>query len=386
MKKYLLPLAVLASVDAAAQSPEATPTVAQSPMTRPIGAGQVFNPDTSINFLTLYKSQKREGADKTEPDGGFMLQEAEIQFMANVDAYFRAVAMFAVHPEHDHEHEEGAAVDPMVEGEEREPEEKGYGIEPEEVYLETTALPYVTLKLGRFHADLGRHNQLHTHAYPFVDAPLINQRLLGEEGLIENGLSASILVPLPWYAEVSAQALQGDSPELFSSESSSDVATVYRVRNLFDLTDEATLDLGLSAARGHNFWNGTTNVRGADVSLKWRPTQGGKYQSISLAAEYLQGEVGDRLIDSKLSGYSTWLQYQATQRLWVQIRQEEAKSEDEGAKAHRKLSGLIGFNPTEFSSLRLQLDQLHDDEEKPLNSLLFQANITIGAHPAHAYN
>lgn len=353
-------------------------------------ANQGFNPDLSVNFLTLYKSQKREGAKKTEPEGGFMLQEAEIRFAADVDAYFRAVANFAVHSAHAHsEHEDEHALEEGHEEEELieqgEPEEKGYEIEPEEVYVETTALPYVTLKLGRFHADLGRHNQLHTHAYPFVDAPLINQRLLGEHGLIENGLSASVLVPLPWFMEVSAQALQGDSPELFSSESSSDVATVYRLRNLWDLSESTTLDLGLSGANGHNFWNGRTNVKGADVSLKWRPTAGGKYQSIAIAAEYLQGEVGDRLVDSKLSGLSTWVQYQATQRVWLQIRNEEAKSEDEGAKTHRKLSGLIGFNPTEFSGIRLQYDQLHDDEEKPLNSFLVQGNISIGAHPAHSY-
>lgn len=101
---------------------------------------QGFNPDTSINFLTLYKSQKREGAKKTEPEGGFALQEAEIQFMGNVDAYFRAVAMFAVHPEHAHaEHEEEhIEADPTAAEEEAgEPEEKGYAFEPEELRRET---------------------------------------------------------------------------------------------------------------------------------------------------------------------------------------------------------------------------------------------------------
>lgn len=366
---------------------------AAAPTTKVAKSGQVFNPDISVNFLTLYKNAKRERKKKTEPDNGFMLQEAEIRFEANVDAYFRAVAMFAVHPAHDHGHEEhGHAeheheedVELGVEEDHGEPSAREYGIEPEEIFLETTSLPYVTLKLGRFHADLGRHNQLHTHSFPFVDAPLINQRLLGHEGLIENGISAAVLVPLPWFMEVSAQALQGDSPELFSSESSTDLAKVYRVRNLFELTDSTTFDLGLSGAEGSNFWNGKTKVRGADVSLKWRPNYGGKYQSLAVAAEFLQGEVGNREVDEKLSGFSTWIQYQATQRLWVQVRTEEAKSEDEGAKTHRKHSALVGFNPTEFSGLRLQYDQLHDDEEKPLNSFMVQANISIGAHPAHTY-
>lgn len=391
-QKVLVSLAGLASINGFAQS---TVEPSSKNSSAPTSSSQTaFNPDIGVNFLTLYRAQKREGAKKTEPDGGFLLQEAEFQFSANVDAYFRAVALFAVHPTHnhddhahiladDHAHEEGDDHDVLEDDEG--PEERGYDVEPEEVYLETIAIPYVTLKLGRFHANLGRHNQLHTHAYPFVDAPLISQRLFGDHGLIENGISAAGLIPLPWFMEVSAQALQGDSPEIFASESSSDVATVYRLRNLFDLNDDLTLDFGLSQAHGHNHWNGKTKVSGADFSLKWRPTMGGKYQAFALSGEYLQGDIGKRTLDEKLSGYSVWAQYQASQRVWLQVRTDEAKSEDEGAKTHRKLSALIGFNPTEFSGLRLQVDQLHDDEEKPLNSVLIQGNITIGAHPAHTY-
>ncbi len=362
----------------------AVPTAfSQTQTSAPAGSVQTMNPDISLNFLTLYKSAKREGAKKTEEGGGFALQEAEIQFNSNVDAYFKAVATFGIHPE---EHEEEAHASEIgTEEVEVAPEEQHYGIDPEEIYLETISLPNVTLKLGRFHADLGRHNKLHAHAYPFVDAPIINQRLLGDEGLIENGLSASVLVPLPWFMEVTAQALQGDSPALFSSQSSTDIASVYRVRNLWDLSDAWTIDLGVSGAQGSNAWNGKTKVHGADLSLKWRPVVGGKYQSLSLAYEYLAGEIENRPEEEKLSGYASWLQYQASQRVWLQVRTEEAKSQDEGAKKHKKLSALIGFNPTEFSGIRMQYDQLHDNEEKPLNTFLVQGNITIGAHPAHTY-
>ena len=371
LRRFVFLFLLLSSVD----------SLAQTPPNSFGGAVQSMNPDTSVNFLTLYRAAKREGSTKTEPNGGLFLQEAELQFMANVDPYLRAVALFSVHPTETEPSTIGTGPIANL----SEPQEKSYAIEPEEVYLETIAIPYVTLKAGRFHADLGRHNSLHTHAYPFIDAPLINQRLLGDEGVVENGLSASALMPLPWFMEVSAQALQGDSPALFASKSSTDFATVYRVRNLWDLADSATLDFGLSAAAGANFYDERTNVEGADLSIKWRPTQGGKYRSVAFAAEYLQGNVRGRPLDSELSGYATWVQIQLSERWWVQARTEQDESQDAGSKKHKKVSGLIGFYPSEFSGLRLQYDQLHDDEDRPLNSFMVQGNITIGAHPAHSY-
>ncbi len=346
--------------------------------TKAASAVQSMNPDISVSVLTLFKNSKRQGADKDEPGGGFSLQETELQFAANVDPYLRASVMLSVHPA------EQEAADPSAPAA-TEAAEKKTAIEAEEVYVETLGIPYVTFKAGHFHTALGRHNGLHAHAYPFIDSPLISQSLLGDEGLVETGLSAAALVPVPWFMEFTAQALQGDSPILFSSESSSDLASVYRLRNLLELSEEATLDLGLSAAAGQNFYNDRTNVQGADLTLKWRPSKGGKYSSLIWAAEYLKGEVKGRPLDSKQSGYATWIQYQFAERWWVQARTEQAKSEDEGSTAQNKVSALLGFFPSEFSGIRVQYDQLKDAADKPLNTLMVQGNIMIGAHPAHSY-
>lgn len=332
-----------------------------------------MNPDISLSVLSDYKHSKRSGS---KAEGGFSLSEAELQFSSNIDPYLRGVALFSVHPSEAHADTDTPAAEPA---------EKAYAIEPEEVYLETLALPYVTLKAGRFHTALGRHNSLHTHAYPFLDAPLIHQRLLGEEGLTESGLSAALLAPVPWFSEVTVQAVQGDSPTLFSSESMTDAAEIYRWRNLFELSDESTLDVGLSGAQGANFYQGRSTVQGADLSWKWRPTTGGKYTAVILAAEYLQGKVEGRTTETELKGYATWLQYQFAERWWIQARTEKAENPQEAGLKQTKESALIAFFPSEFSGLRLQYDVLHEKEQKDQQTLWLQAQFIIGAHPAHAY-
>lgn len=360
--------------------------LATSPSFAQSKSSSIMNPDISLSVLTLYKHAKRQGLSKSEEGGGFSLQEAELQFQSDVDSYLRAFATFAVHPEEHEEGEEGEAAEDEEPALTPEAEEKHFAFEAEEAYLETTSLPYVTLKVGRFHTAMGRHNSLHTHAFPFIDAPLINQRLLGDHGLTETGASAALLAPLPWFLEATAQVVQGDSPTLYASESSTDTAAVYRLRNVWDLGDEATLDLGLSGTSGNNIYNERSRVSGADLSVKWRPVSGGRYHAFIFATEYMQGTIDGRTVDREQSGYAAWFQYQFAERWWAQIRNEEAKSEDEGAVAEKKISALIGFFPSEFSALRLQYDRLEDaDEDHPLNTVMLQAHVLIGAHPAHSY-
>lgn len=334
-----------------------------------------MNPDTSVNVLGLYSQSKRQGQEKTEPGGGFSLQEAEIQFQADVDPFLKATVTIAIEAGDP----EAPEVDATAPATEPKPGSKApdYAAEPEEAFFETTKLPLVSFKVGKFKAALGRHNTLHSHAFPFIDAPLVNLRLLGDEGLADAGISAALLAPLPWFVELTAQVIQGNSEVLFASESSSDVAEVLRLRNLFDLSDSATLDLGVSGAAGANAENGRTRIGGADASFKWRPTKGGKYSALIVAAEYLSRE--------DVKGYAGWVQVQVAERWWVQVRNEEVADEPSDLKA-KKNTALVAFNPSEFSGFRLQVDRLDEGgEANPIDTVQLQTNFTIGAHPAHAY-
>jgi hypothetical protein len=337
-----------------------------------VGAGKAFNPDISVNFLGLAEHDTSLSSDRTQsPHNGIQLQEAELQAFADVDPYLKAVALFSIS-------QKSGSTD--------------FGIDPEEVYVESISLPVVTLRAGKFKMALGRHNQLHTHAFPFIDAPLIHQRLLGSEGLNESGVSAAALLPMPWYSELTLQGFSLANSNLFNSQASGDWGELAHFKNLWDLSDETTLEFGLSDANGENQYSHKANVFGSDLTMKWRPEQGGKYQALIWSTEYLLGS-RPGLVDAngksqqKLGGLATWLQYQFAERWWVEGRYEYVGiGRSPGNQQANKQSALLAFLPSEFSGLRLQVDRLNDSSRQRVDhAVAFQYNVTIGAHPAHSY-
>ena len=328
-------------------------------------AGKPFNPDTSVNFLGLIQQGNQGSNDRNAVShNGAQLQEAEVQFLSDVDPYLRANALLSISPNG-----------------------KGdFGIDPEEVFLETTTVPYVTLKAGKFKEALGKHNQLHTHAFPFIDAPLIHQRLLGDEGLNESGVSAATLIPVSWFMEVTVQGVSNNNATLYGSPSAGDFAEVAHLKNLFDLTDDLTMESGFSGTQGPNQWGSKSNVFGADLTFKWRPAEGGKYKAIIWSTEYLDGKLMGKPTGSTLGGIASWVQYQFAERWWVQGRYEFVglpRSSD--ITTQNKQSALLAFFPSEFSGFRIQYDHLAQKDLPAGHNIAFQYNITIGAHPAHAY-
>lgn len=337
----------------------------------PSPRGKAFNPDISANFLGLFQRGTGITGDRTQvPHNGFSLQEAEIQFNADVDPYLRAVVALSV------AQESGGTE---------------FGIDPEEVYFETIAIPSVTIRGGKFKLALGKHNQIHTHAFPFIDAPLIHQQLIGDEGLNEVGVSAAVLLPTSWYSELIFQGFSPSNKELYNSPNSGDLGALVRFKNLLDFSDDFTMELGVSGTAGKNQFDQTSSIVGADLTFKWRPSVGGKYHAFIWSTEYLNG-IRPGLTDSTtgedtnpLGGLATWLQYQFAERWWVQGRYEYVGlPHAEAFSTQSKQSVLLGFFPSEFSGVRLQYDHLTTGG-KTDHAIALQYNISIGAHPAHAY-
>lgn len=335
--------------------------------------GKPFNPDISANFLGLLQQGTGLSNNRSNPEhNGLRLQEAELQFTSDVDVYFRAVALLAIG-----QSDTTAASDGSVE----------YGIDPEEVYFETLNLPGVTLRAGKFKLALGKHNLLHTHAYPFIDAPLFQTALIGEEGLNESAISAAVLIPASWFSEFTLQGFSPSNPKVFNSTQSGALGGLARLKNLWDLSDDTTLELGLSGARAKNAFENNASIWGGDLTIKWRPAVGGKYHSFIWNTEYLRAK-RKGLTDSAgediahLSGITSYVQYQFAERWWVQARGEVLGHYSRITKE----SALLAFLPSEFSGLRLQYDhQKTQNQAKPDHTVAFQYNISIGAHPAHAY-
>lgn len=81
--------------------------------------------------------------------------------------------------------------------------------ELEELWLQTLGLGQgITLKGGRFFSDVGYLNNIHPHAWDFVDSPLVYRGMLGGH-YWDNGLQASWIAPTERYLRLGVEAFAG---------------------------------------------------------------------------------------------------------------------------------------------------------------------------------
>ncbi len=348
------------------------------------------SPNISADALFLYRQSNfsKEDFEDSSPRNGLDLQEAELAFYADVDPYSRLNLLLSVHPDYEY-----LAATHRI--------KQTWGVEPEELFVESGHVAGVTLRLGKFKAAFGKHGLLHTHAYPFVDAPLINSSLLGAEGLNDVGASAAVLIPLSWYSELTLQYLRGEGENYeFHSPTPGDGVGVGHWKNLWDLCDSTTVEVGASYARGNNDLGGVTTLSGGDLTFKWRPLSGGRYRSGILAFEYIdraQQQLGAGT--ERGAGLSSWVQFQFAERWTAKLRYETLKvtGSDAGVNTEHSLANALSakttaalqFDATEFSFFRLEYERLHGPAQSNglanENKIYLQANFTIGAHPAHSY-
>jgi hypothetical protein len=376
-------MAAIAAAQAAeaggAESPPAT-TDSNGSSGSSRGLSNLMNPAISVagTFLGGYSSRVAGAAGGVADDlrTGLDVQEIEIRASAIVDPYFRADVALTGNAE---------------------------GVAFEEAFLTTLELPRVTLRVGQFSANLGRHNLLHTHAFPFLTAPLPWRALLGAEGLRSPGVSADILLPLPFYAELNAQVFAGewqvfegsvpDDPLTVVNEAvpdqrrDRDLAYAGHLKTLFDLGEPTTLELGASYLGGRNGFGGVTNVVAGDVTLKWKPLAEARDLGFDWTTEYVWVQRAEAPVDRTVGGLYTAVRFQFAQRWWVQARGALLGLPEGVAGRVWRAEALAAFIPSEFSAIRLQY-AIESDESgaaPPLHEVFAQMIFSIGPHPAHAY-
>lgn len=357
-------------------------------------AATLSAPNISSNLLLIDRNTNYERPTSADSRNGFDFQEAELQFYADVDPYSRLNLLLTVGPQYTLNTVTGRV-------------DETWTIEPEEAFVESNVLPAVTFKLGKFKALFGKHNILHSHAYPLIDAPIINTALLGDEGLNDVGGSAATLLPTSWFSEVTLQFFRaGPENAEFVSPSSSNMISLAHWKNLFDLQDSLTMEFGVSAAEGGNSYNSTTKLTGADLTFKWRPMEGGRFYSGIFGAEYINRRVGQNMYRDEVGeGVSIFAGYQFAERWSTFARYETLRVEGtdpaftSGTMALNQnpltndttLKGTLGlqFSATEFSAFSLNVANVHGaaqaGRDMDEHRFLMQANFTIGSHPAHSY-
>src|SRR5947199_2136151 len=163
-------------------------TGAGASLTQPItigGGRNYMNISLDGLFALAYSSARDldhiEVGDHDPQQRGFNARNIELAFDGAVDPYFEGFANIVFKLNNDNETE----------------------VEVEEAFLQTTSLPFnLQLKAGQFFAAFGRINPTHPHTWDFADAPIVNGRLLGPDGLRGVGAQISWIVLVPWYSQL----------------------------------------------------------------------------------------------------------------------------------------------------------------------------------------
>src|SRR5882672_93045 len=196
-----LELQLAAASSAAASTPAtagvAPPVAVMAPGAPGGGGGQnAFNPAVSVILGGRYGQLSEDPADYRiagfMPAGaeggpgprGFTLGESELTLAANVDPYFFANLTTAISGDN--------------------------SISVEEAYVKTIALPSgLSLKAGRFFSGLGYVNEIHSHAWDFVDQPLVYQAMFGGQ-LAQDGAQLKWVAPTDLFVELGAETGNGE--------------------------------------------------------------------------------------------------------------------------------------------------------------------------------
>ena len=402
------------------------------------GAVQSMNPDVSaIIDLNYHADDSKEGIshvlealpgfDHTHggeeehhhgPDEGFNMSHLELQFSAEVDPYFKGSAIAAVSED---------------------------GAEMETAEIETTSLPGgLKLRGGKFFSDFGYINAQHSHAWDFVDRPLVYQLLLGDHGLNDKGLQLSWLAPTPFYLLAGIEAFQsGGESEMSFAYSGEEPLPRHDGPRLWvgwlkfgpNLPGNHGLQFGVFGATGKHkeahdgqtenppgvwtpdgdgiadHWlDGDTTFWGGDFVYKYNSPKPYGQGDFTLQGEYFNRRkdlemvgndfnpalVGNRSIANQ-DGYYVQAVYGVLPRWRAGLRWEQVGltnhidypdgSEFSGDASYR-FGPMIDWSLSEFSRLRLQLNRGEyetDADRDGVTELYLQWVVSLGAHGAHKF-
>ena len=344
-------------------------------------------------------------------DRGFSLGESELNIAANIDPYFRGNLTVSLSPDN--------------------------SVEVEEAYFQTLGLSHgLTLKGGRFFSGIGYLNEIHQHAWDFVDAPLAYQVFLGtgpRGNYSDDGLQLKWIAPTDLFIELGAEAGNGNNfPgngdkngigtwSLFSHVGG-DIGESYAYRAGISFlqawpSDRQYNDTDSVGNPVTNSFSGNSRLWIGDFVLKWAPNGNPTSTNFKLQGEYMHRiETGTLNFDinsamSVPGTYSShqggwYLQgvYQFVPRWRVGLRHDQLKAGTVNigqvqngllpasdfpiliSHTPKRNTLMFDYSPSEFSRIRLQFarDQSRPDGVED-NELMLQYIFSMGAHRAHKF-
>ena len=259
-------------------------------------------------------------------------------------------------------------------------------------------LPFgLAARLGRLRPDFGKLNREHAHQWPFIKAPEGIASFAGGELWSGTGAELSVLMPLPWYSQLSAGAFSnGMSTEAHDHDATHDVtveeAGAYksfstRFGHFFELTPLMHLELGTSC-----FFTPETEATlvAIDTKVKWKPDT---YRGLLLQSELILNlhedsdseadEEEEAHVEAPEMGLYAYADYQFNRKWNIGIMLDGVKHHDEDLELTPAV--FFGFSPVEESVVLrvLMKNEKHEYLSEPL--VATQLIWSLGPHKPHKF-
>ena len=251
-----------------------------------------------------------------------------------------------------------------------------------EAYAKTTAVPVINFKMGKFLANFGKNNMVYPHAQQMIDRPLIVQDLFGT-GMSSVGLEADIIIPTPWFFNLSFAVLNAQlATSTFNSAADNTAAFVGRMEHDFKVTDAANFGFGVSTAIGDNNAGKNNTYVGGDVTFKFAADTSKDSFAIAWMNEFILRSVGTAGDSASTYGFFTNPMLRFHPKFWAGARFDLEKQDTLTVTGE---SVMLAYVPSDTSALRFQGGFKQRNSGGDSNwALMIQYNMTIGSHPAHA--
>ena len=302
----------------------------------------------------------------------------------------------------------------------------------EQAFLTTTALPNgLQAQIGRFLMPLGKQNTTHRHDLHTVEYPYVIQRFLSDDGLKGTGVTTSlVMAPFGFYQELIVGVVDHfiDTPDGLTvdkpvNRNLDGLGYSARLRNYFDLSQNANIELSASAMTGKvaqpltasyttadnvsaSAVGARQSVIGMDFTYRWKPLQQGLYRSFILQTEVMR-QLNERnptlpimspLFDPApgfVRGYAgpsrdytgayIFARWQLSQRLYVGGRYDNVQDPMAAGATLTAGSALLEWFPSEFSKLVASYERVNQGAGPGLDRLLLQAVFSVGPHKPHPF-
>ena len=332
----------------------------------------------------------------TQEDGTrFGIREVELAMQAAVDPYFRGDVFLGY--------------------------SDAEGVHIEQAFLTTTAIQGIELRLGRFMMPVSKINTTHRHDLHTIEYPWVIQAFLGAEGSKGTGFYLSrIFAPFGFYQEIQLTAVDrfGEPGDALLAEDAPNkelagLGFSARLRNYWDLSEAANIEVSASAATGRieqpfdfgllppavgvNAVTARQSLLGADLTFRWRPLQQGLYKSFIAQLELLR-QVNERSTDpdyqgpnADFDGAYAFARWQLTRRLYLGARYDWLEDPLSGGATLNAGSGYLEWFPSEFSKLMVAYERLMPGapagttRPDATNRILLQASFALGPHKPHPF-